>query len=133
MEIDTGTGGTAKIAHALMGRHGGDHTGQDIAHAAAGHAGIARRVDVDVARLGRHDEGRRPFEDQVDLPVCRKGPSRSDEIRFDVIQGQSAEAGKFCQVGRHDESLSQGTDEFLFTGQEVQGVGVEDDGARRSG
>ena len=56
-----GAGGAANIRAAFPGRYSGDHARQDVAHAAAGHAGIACRIDVYVAGLSRYDKCRRAF------------------------------------------------------------------------
>ena len=129
MQVDAGTGSTAEVVDALMGRHGSDHARQDVAHAAAGHAGIARRIEVNIACLGRNDERRRTFENEIYLPFTDELPGRANEVALDVAQGKAAEAGKFRQMRRDDEALAKGREEILFPGQKVECIGVQDERA----
>ena len=105
-----------------------DDAGQHVAHAAAGHAGIAAAVDGYAAvRCG--DDGAGAFEDQVDAEGSGEPPGCGDAVGFHAGDGYPQQAGHLSRMGGEHHGGAFFIEEAVrVLGHGIQAVGIDHQG-----
>ena len=106
VQVDGGFYGFGYVVR-ILGEHGGDDAGEDVAAAAFGQGGVAGGVDGDAA-IGVGDQGAPALEDEGDGVLGGEGAGEIDAVGFDLGDGEAEEAGHLAGVRGQDEGAVDG-------------------------
>ena len=127
MQVHTHKAGIGLIVAARQ--QSGDDAGQHVAAARRRHAGIAGGIDDD-ATVGQTEGRIVPFQDNIGTQplshVARLGQSV-----VAAIAHAARETVELSRMGCHDDALRQLLHPCTVIGQDVQRVGIDEDGALR--
>ena len=112
------------------GEEGGDDAREDIAAASRRHTAVARGTELHMT-VGETEGGVMALENDVALEMARKFAGTVEPL-IAVGAGSARQTVQFLGVGREDEVARQLLHPGTVTGEDVDGIGIDDEGMARA-